>query len=137
MTINKSRKENIYTKETGVVELIKPDFVIDKTNGKFKVKIINPEFIDKNGFIIFYAPWCKHCVETQPMWSELAIYFKYKFPIGAVNVETDFGYYLKSVMGVTTYPTVFQVHKNGTLKKYNQKTDKDYLLYYISTHVNI
>ena len=119
--------DNLYTKFSGVIELTSKDFNITKN----KVTVINKEFEDKNGFINFYAPWCPHCKKMVEMWSDLAIQFKHKFIIAAVNCEKKENYEIRNKLRIREYPTIKFVSKNGLLYNHKNGGTKDDFIYFI------
>lgn len=128
-------KKNLYNNFSGVVELTEKDF---KDKGKNKTKpsdvppkLVNPDFQDKNGLVFFYAPWCGHCKKMVEPMSELAIQFRYIFPIGAVNCENTKNYNVCSQYGVQAFPTIFQKTAQNKLIPYRGAYDKDTILEYI------
>lgn len=121
--------KNLFSKYSGVVELTSKDFeIINK-----KIIVINKEFKDKYGLINFYAPWCPHCRNMVEMWSDLAIQFKYKFAIGAVNCENKDNYDIRNKLKIEYYPTIKSVSKKGIISKYDGNLLKDEIMYYICT----
>jgi thiol-disulfide isomerase/thioredoxin len=119
--------KNLYDKYSGVIELTSDDFDITGNN----VKIINKHFKNSNGFINFYAPWCPHCIKIQELWSDLAIEFKHKFAIGAVNCENKKNYKIRDKLRIMQYPTIKTVSKNGILSNYGGEYIKDDMIFYI------
>tara|TARA_B100000780_G_C21126993_1_gene457830 strand:+ start:13200 stop:13586 length:387 start_codon:yes stop_codon:yes gene_type:complete len=116
--------KSIYN-NTSVIELNKSDF------NRKKVKHI--DFEKKNGLIVFYAPWCKHCKNMKDMWENLASTFKYQFAIAAVNVEDtnkNNGKLLKT-FNISIYPTIKYVTKTGTVIKYEGIQNYDDIVYFI------
>ena len=126
-----SNTQNLYTKYSGVIELTSDDFKMEKN----RIIVINKNFKDKYGFIIFYAPWCPHCKNSVEMWSDLAIQFQHRFPIGAVNCEKKKNYEIRNKAKIKYYPTYKTVNKNGTLNNYKGLPQKDELIYYICTKI--
>lgn len=123
--------EDLYSQYSGVIELKTNDFKIEKK----KVTVINNNYTDKNGLIIFYAPWCEHCQSIVEIWSEFAIYFKHKFIIGAVNCEDPNAYGIRDKLRISVYPTIYYVSKNGNLTKYKGEKEKDEIMEYICTKI--
>ena len=119
--------QNLYDKFSGVIELRSKDFNITDN----KVTIINKEFKNKNGLINFYAPWCPHCKTMVEQWSDLAIQFKHKFAIGAVNCENKNNYKIRNKLRIVQYPTIKSVSKNGIISKYDGEYMKDDMIFYI------
>ncbi len=123
---------NLYKKFTGVIELKSKDFKIENK----KVKVINPLFVDKYGLIVFYAPWCYHCQEMVEMWSDLAIQFKYKFILGAVNCEKKENYPIRNKLRIKLYPTIKYVGPDGILKDYKGICKKDDIMFFICSKID-
>jgi len=113
--------ESLYDKKSGVRELNLFDFKGKKVN-----------FKGKEGLINFYAPWCGHCRKMKDLWSELAIHFKDRFIIAAVNCEDPYNYNLRWRFNITCYPTLKFVNKRGQLEDYDGEIEKDELLEFIS-----
>ncbi len=124
-------KENLYTKYSGVIELTSKDFIIENK----RVIVTQKNFKNKYGLIVFYEPWCPHCKEMVEMWSDLAIQFLHKFPIGAVNCEKKDNYPIRNKLKIQFYPTIKMVNKNGTLSDYIDSSNKDELIYHICTKI--
>ena len=122
-------KKNMFIDESNVNELIYNDFMFIKQ----KKILVKKNLENKNGFVIFYAPWCKHCKKRAKMWEEIATQFKNKFFVTAVNVENieadnDL---LRLKYNVKLYPSVFYVTKNGILHKYDGVLEKDDIVCFI------
>jgi thiol-disulfide isomerase/thioredoxin len=79
-------------KTSAVVCLKDDDFIIKDG----VVKVVNPLFAGKNGYIMFFAPWCPHCRSKEDFWSYLGSQFnenpEYQsenFQIGSVDCDDD------------------------------------------------
>lgn len=74
----------------------------------------NQQIEDMDGnFVMFYAPWCKHCTEFQPIWSELAKLVNTKDSKFAIaQVDCTLHYKLCQDSEVTGYPTLLYFHRN-------------------------
>lgn len=55
-------------------------------------------------FVKFYAPWCHHCQQMQPIWTQVGKEMKGKLNIGEVNCEVE--HRLCKDVGVRAYPTI-------------------------------
>ncbi|CAH1635823.1 unnamed protein product [Spodoptera littoralis] len=83
--------------------------VYEYNANNFKIQI---EEMDGN-FIMFYAPWCRHCTEFHPIWAELAELVNTKdskFAIAQVDCTIHFK--LCNENDITGYPTLLYYHKN-------------------------
>jgi len=116
-------KKNLYSKFSGITELTKTDFI--------KGKLVHPEFANKNAFIVFYAPWCGFCQRMVEYLSDLAIQFRYIFPIGVINCENSLNGALCNQFKITGFPTIFHKTPDGVFKPYEGHRDKDHLMTYI------
>ncbi|KOB77845.1 Thioredoxin domain-containing protein 5 [Operophtera brumata] len=84
--------------------------VYDYNPGNFKHQI---EGLDGN-FIMFYAPWCRHCTEFEPIWSELAELVNTrdsKFAIAQVDCTQHAN--LCQEVDITGYPSLLYFHKSS------------------------
>jgi thiol-disulfide isomerase/thioredoxin len=126
--------KNIYGIEKGVPELTLNDFKYDKNNKK--VFINNKYFNEGKGFIIFYAPWCQHCVKLSDMIIDLALSNMNFFPIGAVNIENtkDKNDYLAQYSGIKDIPTIKYISNDLSLNNYKFDYNVDNLIFYINTN---
>ncbi|CAG4970115.1 unnamed protein product [Parnassius apollo] len=71
------------------------------------------EDMDGN-FIMFYAPWCRHCTEFEPIWSELAELVNTKNSKFAIaQVDCTLHSQLCQENDITGYPTLMYYHKNS------------------------
>lgn len=140
MNINKKNNnekillyKDIYSKEKGILELKLSDF--DYINKKLYIK--NDYFLEKKGLIIFYAPWCKHCVKISELLINLALANINLFYFGAVNCENieDGNDYLCSYANITKYPTIKYIKEDGTLEDYKYEYVSDNLVYFINTNI--
>ncbi|XP_023945988.2 thioredoxin domain-containing protein 5 homolog [Bicyclus anynana] len=73
------------------------------------------QIADMDGnFIMFYAPWCRHCTEFHPIWSELAELVNTKdsrFAIAQVDCTRHSKVCHEN--DITGYPTLLYFHKNS------------------------
>ena len=121
---------NLYDKYSGVVELTTRDFTI-KNN---EITLKKP--FKKNGLIVFYSPWCEHCIKSSEMWSELAIQFNYKFIIATVNCENRKNELIRLKSNIEYYPTVKYLKSDGKIYNLEHKLNtKDEIIYFICNHL--
>lgn len=127
--------KNIYGEEKGIIELTLKDFIYDKN--KKKIYINNPYFNDKKGFIIFYAPWCEHCVHLSDMIIDIALNNINLFPFGAVNIENveEGNDHVAIYSKIKQLPTIKYIDTDKSLKDYNFKYNADNIIYYINTNI--
>lgn len=140
MNINKKNIENnnsfykdIYGEEKGIIELKLVDFNYkDK-----KLYIKNSYFNDKKGFIIFYAPWCKHCNKISDLLIDLALLNINIFNFGSINSENikDGNDKICIYENITKFPTIKYINTDGTLIDYQYEYTLDNLLYFINTNL--
>jgi len=125
--------EDLY-ENTNVNELKFKDFDLTEKN---KYKILNKEYNNKNGIIIFYAPWCSHCQDMVNYWDNIAINFKNIYPICAVNTD-DFknkNNMLMSFFNIRHFPTIKEFNKENIISKNELNVSKDSLTNYIWSKV--
>jgi len=130
---NNSFYKDIYGEEKGIVELKLEDFNYkDK-----KLYIKNSYFNDKKGFIIFYAPWCKHCNKISNLLIDLALLNINIFNFGAINAENikDGNDKVCIYANITKFPTIKYIDTDGTLLDYQYEYTLDNLLYFINTNL--
>ncbi|XP_037303108.1 thioredoxin domain-containing protein 5 homolog [Manduca sexta] len=85
------------------------NFVYEYNPSNFKYQI---EEMDGN-FIMFYAPWCRHCTEFHPTWSELAELVNTKDSKFAIaQIDCTLHARLCHDNDITGYPTLLYFHKN-------------------------
>ena len=91
----------------------------------------------KKGIIIFYAPWCPHCVNMYDDIVELSINYMNIFPIAVVNIEdlNNKNDLLALYANVSKYPTMKVLNKNLILENYNNDLTKDNITYYINMNM--
>jgi thiol-disulfide isomerase/thioredoxin len=125
--------KDIYGEEKGIKELKLEDFNYKNK----KLFIINPYFKDNKGFIIFYAPWCKHCIKISDLLIDLALLNINIFNFGAINSENIEGGNDKIFIyeNITNFPTIKYIKTDGTLENFKYKYTIDNLLYFINTNI--
>ena len=70
------------------------------------------------GMFVVYAEWCHFCKELTPLWKKLFTLTKNKnYGIGAINSEKQ--KQLVHMLGVSGYPTIIVMTKNGKMKEYS------------------
>jgi thiol-disulfide isomerase/thioredoxin len=141
MQINKNNNENkkniiyknIYGLDKGIIELTLQDFIYKKN----KLYINNSYFSERKGLIIFYAPWCKHCVKLSDTLINLALSNINLFNFGSVNVEnTEKGNdYLSIYANINRLPTIKYINKDNYLVDYPFEYNIDNLVFYVNTNI--
>ena len=122
--------KDIFGQEKGVLELKRADFKIKNK----KIYINNDYFNENKGFVVFYAPWCKHCLEFSTILTDLALSYMNVFPFGSVNCEDIEGGndFLCNEFDIIKYPTLKIINNDGTLQDYIHEYTFDNLIYYIN-----
>ena len=131
--------KNIYGEETGIIELKYKDFQIKKSSIQVKNKFFdnNNDNDDYKGIIIFYAPWCKPCVELSSEFINLAQDNLYIFPIGAVNIEDvkNKNDKLAQKLKIEQIPTIKYIDSKGILREYPYEVSIENLRYFINMNL--
>jgi thiol-disulfide isomerase/thioredoxin len=122
--------DDIFGLESGVPELKNDQFIRKKKEIFLKKEI---KGLNIRGLIFFYTPWCKSCEDFKYKWSEIALLFKNRFFIGAVNVENQKNKndILRNELKITTYPTIKYVAKNGKIQKYDGTKNINEIVHFI------
>jgi thiol-disulfide isomerase/thioredoxin len=88
----------------------------EKADGKVNLKLNNPYFRNKDGFILYYSPNCPHCVNFAPTYKELARRLKGACALGTVNCNDTLNgsNLLADFMSISGLPTLkFYNHLSG------------------------
>ena len=116
--------KDLYPETSGVIELKYNDFKKKHLkNGKMK-----------NGLIIFYAPWCKHCINLANELTKVSIEFYNSFSLYAVNIEdiNNKNDILSSKFKIDKFPTFYSVSNFNNINYLNyQFKSIDDLKFYI------
>jgi thiol-disulfide isomerase/thioredoxin len=107
-----NESKNVFSPRYGIKELKFKDFNI--TKGSKKVN--DSMFKKKNGLIIFYSHFCKHCIDSSELWINIAINYMYKINIAAVNCYNikDENEKLVPLLHIDRFPTI-KIVKDGNL----------------------
>jgi len=137
MNINKKNIEkniykNLYGIEFGILELKLKDF-----NYKNKKLYIKNDYLKNKGFIIFYAPWCKHSKKFMELIQDLALSNINLFNFGSVNCEDieNKNDYLCMYANIKKFPTLKYINKDGIIENYNYDYNFDNLVYFINMNI--
>ena len=125
--------KNIYGSDKYITELKMKDFIYKNK----KLYINNDYFSSKKGFIIFYAPWCKHCIKLSELFIDLAMSNVNLFNFGSVNCENidNDNDRLCIYAKIKYYPTLKYIKDDGSLESYPFELNADNLIYYINTNM--
>lgn len=125
--------KDIYGIDKSIPELKMKDFIYKNK----KLYINNDYYSSKKGFIIFYAPWCKHCVKLSELFIDLAMSNVNLFNFGAINGENidDGNDRLCIYAKIKYYPTLKYIKDDGSLENYPFELNADNLIYYINTNM--
>jgi thiol-disulfide isomerase/thioredoxin len=117
---------DMFSDDTHIIKLGDKDFKME--NGK--VKIINKNFMGKNGYIMAYATWCPNCQDKKTFWSQMANTLnsnpKYKgenVRIGVISTTDPNAQSITKQLGITYIPRFLNVEKRGTMTDYEGNYD--------------
>ncbi|XP_075677126.1 protein disulfide-isomerase A6 homolog CaBP1 [Dermatophagoides pteronyssinus] len=106
----------------------KSNDVIELTESNFDEKVLKS---DDLWLVEFYAPWCGHCKNLAPIWSEVATELKGKVRVGAVDATVHQS--LASRFEIRGFPTIkiFAAgKKDGSAEEYNGgRTKSDFVTF--------
>ena len=107
-----NESKNVFSPRYGIKELKFKNFNITKGSKK----VDDPIFKKKNGLIIFYSHFCKHCLDSSELWINIAINYMYKINIAAVNCYNikDENEKLVPLLRIDRFPTI-KIVKDGNL----------------------
>ena len=127
--------KNIYGINKGVIELTLKDFIYNKKNKKLYIN--NNYFSENKGMIIYYAPWCSHCVKLSELIVELALTNLNIFYFGAINIENveDGNDHLAIYGDIHKLPTIKIIQPDKSLENYKFDYNVDNFIFYINTHI--
>lgn len=105
--------------KSSVIKLNDNDFLIryNNVNDYLTIKLINPQFQGKHGYIMIYVDWCPHCRAKEDFWSYLADqfntkkspYYKENFRIGVIHAEDPNSENIISALDVGPVPKFMHV----------------------------
>lgn len=118
--------ESLFDKDKAMIKLTDDDFQFKKNpDGSLAIKVINPKFKNKHGYVMFFASWCPHCQAKKDFWCYLAKQFnvnpqysKENFRIGCVDAENPLAASIIKALGIGPIPQFFHVFPDGSLEKY-------------------
>ena len=118
---------DVYENANNVSELTAKDFNIKNLKGKVQMK----KFPNKDGFIVFYAPWCPHCSneEFTSTWKNLGDHLsKLDIRMTAFNCTKKGNEEFSKFIGIQGFPSIYYYNHAGHLREYNGARDKKSLL---------
>lgn len=75
--------------------------VIELDDSNFQKKVLDS---DELWMVEFYAPWCGHCKNLEPVWAEAATELKGKVNLGAIDATTNT--IIAGRYGIKGFPTI-------------------------------
>lgn len=91
-----------------------PGSVIELTPESFDMYVMHPH---KLAFVMFYAPWCRHCTSSKPELRLVAEYFSKDETVVIGQIDADENNEIREKYKIESYPTFFLFGK-GRLAKH-------------------
>lgn len=76
--------------------------------------------VKTGGILLVFAQWCIHCQNLKPIWNNLS---KVKGNVEMFIIDEAKNKNLIQTLGVKSFPSIFKVLKNGSLKMYSGQRD--------------
>ena len=127
--------EDFYGIPLGIREFKYKNFTIN--NKKKEVTIKDKYFGKKNGFLIFYSPFCVSCQDSIETWSSIAINNLNIFPIGAVNCQDlkNKNDLLIPLLKISYYPMIKFIN-NGKIEDLELDSySEDDIIFFINNNI--
>ena len=89
----------------------------------------------KGQVVLFHAPWCGHCQDLMPTWTQL----EKEFPGQVISVNADENKELVNKFGVDGFPTIYYCpngkNNNKDAESYEGSRDYDALKKYVQSNL--
>eukprot|EP01088_Endostelium_zonatum_P000754 TRINITY_DN11003_c0_g1_i1.p1 TRINITY_DN11003_c0_g1~~TRINITY_DN11003_c0_g1_i1.p1 ORF type:complete len:507 (-),score=134.24 TRINITY_DN11003_c0_g1_i1:51-1529(-) len=135
-------KENVESWARGVLSgSVKPHFKsepVPETQEGPVFKLVGSNFeevVMKSGktvFVEFYAPWCGHCKNLEPIWEQLAQH--YQGNDGIVIAKIDSTQNDNPSVAVSGYPTIYLFVSGNAPVEYSGPRDLESLISFVDTN---
>jgi thiol-disulfide isomerase/thioredoxin len=86
---------------------------------------INPDVLS---IVMFYAPWCGHCVKSKPNVNKFITEFKKESSIPCMKINCDEHKEIQNTYGINGFPTIAATKDKKIVKKYDGDRSVDSLL---------
>lgn len=83
------------------------------TDNNFDFNMMKLKGTDKSGYILYYAPWCPHCISKKPLWTTLAKKYKDKYIFGVVDTTNN--PIASDKFNIMYFPTLKYLHNDGNI----------------------
>jgi len=93
---------------------------ISKKDLKFKdnkIVIKNP----KIGMLFIGVNWCSHCIQFKPIYQQFSELISNNYTL--LYLDGDSAKEILPKLRIDGFPTIFNIHKDGTLEKYMEPRD--------------
>ena len=121
--------KNLYG--NSIPELTGKNFTINN-----KKVCLKGNYKENKTLIIFYAPWCKHCLNMVDDVNELQLNNMHKFTILSVNITKKFNFKLADELKISSIPKAFVLKKKNQLIPFNKQINYENLFYYINMNID-
>lgn len=119
--------DDLYKNAKNVYELTPDDFNIKSLKGKVQMN----KFLDHDGFIVFYAPWCPHCSNQEFVSTIKQLGDDLKninIRMTAYNCTKPGNEDFSRFIGIEGFPSIYYFNHNGHLKEYHGMRNREGLL---------
>lgn len=101
---------------------------------KNKAIVVHPALQGLTGMLAVTAQWCRYCQDLKPVYNKVSSMVGTAFPMFNLDVDTNSDAVEK--LGVRSFPTLFFIQGNGSLKPYSGTRTVDSFLNEICKEAN-
>ena len=121
--------KNLYG--NSIPELTGKNFTVNN-----KKVFLKGNYKENKTLIIFYAPWCKHCLNMVDDVNELQLNNMHKFTILSVNITKKSNFKLADELKISSIPKAFVLKKKNQLIPFSKQINYENLFYYINMNID-
>tara|TARA_Y100001970_G_scaffold75238_1_gene95333 strand:+ start:152 stop:550 length:399 start_codon:yes stop_codon:yes gene_type:complete len=113
-------------------------FITELTDKDLKNNTINNKrFKNKEALIMFYAPWCPHCVDSKELFIKTSKIMQDIVPLGAVNCTNPNTIKLQKIFEIQGFPTILEFYNGKKMGIYNGGRDPISITSYYCSQKNL